>query len=380
MHIFAEVECSGPSALEHFGAMRKRQMMPSTKLVQPRTCSFFRPSSAGESKCTENRLLKLITDGGASTLINLAETDSPDGVIWLDLLNPTNEEVIWTKEKFGVRVPSRDDLSEIELSSRLSKEGKTIYLSSPVIGEATIEHADLSPAGFVVAPQVLVTIRFDSLPTFDIVAERIGHDETLNSGMTVFIALMEAVVDRGADVLEHLAAEVEQVSKAVFRGNLKGSGSSRTSDFTLRQALAKLGRLADRSSKARDVLLGVGRMASFTLDMCRDQLPDGFHDQLHAVTKDISSLSDYEGHLSEKVQFLLDAVLGFITIEQNDIFKVLTIASVVGVPPTLVAGIWGMNFKFMPELNWTFGYPLALIVIIASGVIPLIWFWKRGWF
>lgn len=121
-------------------------------------------------------------------------------------------------------------------------------------------------------------------------------------------------------------------------------------------------------------------MATFTLDMCHDQLPDGFHDQLHAASKDISSLSDCESHLSDKAQFLLDAVLGFITIEQNDIFKVLTIASVVGVPPTLMAGIWGMNFKFMPELGWTFGYPFAWAVILASGVVPLVWFWRRGWF
>jgi magnesium transporter len=325
-------------------------------------------------------VLKLISHGGKTAQIGTTAEGMPESVIWVDLLNPTNEEVTWTEENCGVRVPSRDDLSEIELSSRLAREGNSIYLSSPVIGKATIEHADMTPAGFIVAPQVLVTVRFEALPTFDIVAERLKHDKTLNTGMAVFIALMEAAVDRGADVLEHLAAAVDEVSRAVFRGNLRGSASSRTSDFTLRHALSKLGSLADRSSKARDVLLGIGRMATFTLDMCRDQLPDGFHDQLHAVSKDISSLSDYESHLSDKAQFLLDAVLGFITIEQNDIFKVLTIASVVGVPPTLLAGIWGMNFKFMPELSWTFGYPLAWVVIIASGVVPLIWFWKRGWF
>lgn len=336
--------------------------------------------NAGESGSAGQKVLKLISHGGIATQVDAQTASAPDNVIWVDLLNPTNDEVAWTHEHFDVRVPSRDDLSEIELSSRLAKEGSSIYLSSPVIGKATIEHAELTPAGFIVAPQVLVTIRFDTLPTFDLVAERLKHDETLKTGMAVFIALMEAVVDRGADVLEHLATEVDELSKAVFHGNLRGSASSRTSDFTLRRALTKLGTLADRSSKARDVLLGIGRMATFTLDMCHDQLPDGFHDQLHAVSKDISSLSDYESHLSDKAQFLLDAVLGFITIEQNDIFKVLTIASVVGVPPTLMAGIWGMNFKFMPELSWTFGYPFAWAVIIASGIVPLVWFWRRGWF
>jgi len=150
--------------------------------------------------------------------------------------------------------------------------------------------------------------------------------------------------------------------------------------MTLRRALAEIGVLADRSSKVRDVLLGMGRLATFTLDMCGDTVPADFRSQLHAVSKDVGSLSDYETHLSDKTQFLLDAVLGFITIEQNDIFKVLTIASVVGVPPTLLAGIWGMNFKYMPELGWSWGYPLAVFVIVMSGVIPLFWFWRKGWF
>jgi magnesium transporter len=102
--------------------------------------------------------------------------------------------------------------------------------------------------------------------------------------------------------------------------------------------------------------------------------------RLEAVSKDVASLSDYETRLSDKIQLLLDAVLGFINIQQNEMFKVLTIVSVVGVPPTILVGVWGMNFKNMPELSWTFGYPLSLLAIIAGGVLPLIWFKRRGWF
>jgi magnesium transporter len=94
----------------------------------------------------------------------------------------------------------------------------------------------------------------------------------------------------------------------------------------------------------------------------------------------VVSLSDYETHLSDKVQFVLDAVLGYISIEQNDLFKVLTIVSVVGVPPTLLAGIWGMNFKNMPELSWAWGYPLSWLAIVLSAILPLVWFKRRGWF
>ena len=102
--------------------------------------------------------------------------------------------------------------------------------------------------------------------------------------------------------------------------------------------------------------------------------------RLEAVSKDVASLSDYETRLTDKIQLLLDAVLGFINIQQNELFKILTIVSVVGVPPTILVGIWGMNFKNMPELSWTFGYPLAWLAVIASGLLPLIWFKRRGWF
>jgi len=308
-----------------------------------------------------------------------AVRDAKDEAIWLDLIDPSPEEIETVQTLAGVRVPSREALSEIELSSRLARDGDHLYLSTPVIGPPANGHAVPTPAGFIVGRQTLVTIRFEELPSFQGVIDRMGTDENLRTGPAVFVALLEAIVDRGADVLEHLASGVDDLSRLVFRGDLRGSTSS-SSNFTLRRALSKVGALADKSSKARDVLLGVGRIAAFTVDVCHDVLPDGLRDQLHAVSKDVGSLSDYETHLSDKAQFLLDAVLGFITIEQNDIFKVLTIASVVGVPPTLLAGIWGMNFKLMPELSWDFGYPMAWSLIILSGVAPLIWFWRKGWF
>ena len=148
----------------------------------------------------------------------------------------------------------------------------------------------------------------------------------------------------------------------------------------MREALENVGELADRLAKSRDVLLGVGRIASYADNVGSEWITVASKKRLEAVSKDVASLSDYETRLSDKIQLLLDAVLGFINIQQNEMFKVLTIVSVVGVPPTILVGVWGMNFKNMPELSWTFGYPLSLLAIIASGVLPLIWFKRRGWF
>jgi magnesium transporter len=151
------------------------------------------------------------------------------------------------------------------------------------------------------------------------------------------------------------------------------------SNKSLRRVLSSVGATGDRLALARDALLGLGRIAQFVATLDQDWFERGFKARLGAVSKDIGSLNEYEGQLSNKVQLLLDAVLGFITIEQNDLFKVLTIVSVVGIPPTVVAGIYGMNFKFMPELEWQWGYPFGLAMILLSAVLPLAWFKWRGW-
>lgn len=325
-------------------------------------------------------MLNIYRDTETSIRDSDAEAALPEQIIWIDLEEPTKEEIAFVEARAKIKVPTREALSEIEASSRLAKHGNHLYLSTPVIGHATIEDATLSPAGFVLGKDILVTIRYASLPTFDAVVDELQKDDTIASSIGVFTALLEAIVDRGADVLEHLGTAIDEVSKSVFRGNISGLKDPSKSTATLHKTLSRIGVLADRLSKARDVMLGVGRIAAFSGDVCHEWLEPEFRDRLAAVSKDVASLSDYETHLSDKIQFLLDAVLGYITIEQNDIFKVLTIASVVGVPPTLIAGIWGMNFKNMPELGWTWGYPLGLAVIVLSAVLPLIWFRRKGWF
>jgi magnesium transporter len=198
--------------------------------------------------------------------------------------------------------------------------------------------------------------------------------------MCVFTGLLEAMIDRGADVLDHLGGRVDTLSRGIFKGGLIRTQRPVRSSRRLREALENVGELADRLAKARDVLLGVGRIASFAGDVGSEWVTASSKKRLEAVSKDVVSLSDYETRLSDKIQLLLDAVLGFISIQQNELFKILTIVSVVGVPPTILVGIWGMNFKHMPELDWTFGYPLAWLAVIASGLLPLIWFKRRGWF
>jgi magnesium transporter len=306
--------------------------------------------------------------------------DLPKDAIWIDLLDPTREESAFVESQRKVRIPSAEALGEIESSSRLAVERDVIYLSIPAVARGDTPDAYLSPTGFILDANLLITIRFAPLSTFDAVAEQVKQDKALQSAPVVFAALLEAMVDRGADVLERLGGDLDKVSKSVFRGDPSRTKRIAHSNNSLRRALTAVGTTGDRLALARDALLGVGRIAPFVLSLQKEWITPAIQAKLDAVNKDILSLNDYEGQLSNKVQFLLDAILGFISIQQNDIFKVLTIVSVVGIPPMLVAGIYGMNFKYMPELNWTAGYPFGLAMIVLSGLIPLAWFRWRGWF
>jgi magnesium transporter len=306
--------------------------------------------------------------------------DLPPEIIWIDLLSPSDEEKAFVERRLGIRVPSEDSLGEIEASSRLIFEHDTLYLSSPSVRIDEDKEAQLTSIGFIIGPRVLVTVHFWPLPTFDKVAKQMDTDGDLQNGMCVFTSLVEAMVDRGADVLEQLGTSADHLSRSVFKGALVRSKRPVRSSRRMREALANVGDLADRLAKARDVLLNVGRIAAFAGEVGSEWITPASKRRLEAVSKDVASLSDYESRLSDKIQLLLDAILGFISIQQNDLFKILTIVSVVGVPPTIMVGIWGMNFKFMPELSWSYGYPLAWLAVIASGVLPLIWFKWRGWF
>jgi len=308
------------------------------------------------------------------------DADLPDHIIWLDLLDPSESERLLVERHAKIRVPSKEALSEIESSSRLIIDHDVLYLSTPTVAKGELQEAEISPVGFVLTERLLVTVRYVQLPSFDIVAERVRADETLDCSIGIFAALLEAIVDRGADVLEHLGATIDKISRTVFHGNRSSPKRPSRSTMQLRQTLSDIGISGEHLAHARDTLLGVGRLATFVGDAGQDWIPQAFHARLNAISKDVASLSDYETHLSDKVQFVLDAVLGYISIEQNDIFKVLTIVSVVGVPPTLLAGIWGMNFKNMPELGWAWGYPLSWLAIVLSALLPLIWFKRRGWF
>jgi magnesium transporter len=276
--------------------------------------------------------------------------------VWFDLCEPTVQEVEQVRDATGLRVPSRHDIDEIESTSRLSYSGGTYYLSAPVSAGASI--------GFVLSSRVLITVRYTPMTDIKPPAE-------LKSAEEAFLHLIEHIVDGAADDLERAGTDCDELSHRAFKHTAKGNALS--------AALRRIGAVADHTSRIRDKLLGLGRISAYVMESGHEGAPVVSPARLKAIRADVASLTDYEAHLSSKIQFLLDATLGFINIEQNEIVKTLTIASVVGIPPVLIAGIYGMNFHAMPELSWPWGYPFALGLIVVTALLPLLWFKRRGW-
>lgn len=294
--------------------------------------------------------------------------------VWIDLVSPSPEEIAATEEATGFRVPSQANVSEIQSSSRLATRDGVLYLNLPLITRGEDGPRGVA-AGFVLSPDRLLTVRFAPSQVFD------GfHVETPEpKSAHILVGLLEAIVGRLADALEQGAHDLDTISHRIFAMGVRQGGGRKREDAELRVTLGQLGRLGDLISHIRDSLVGAGRIGPYIEVAAAAWLPADVPVRIRTVQQDIASLSDFDTHLNDKLQFLLDATMGFINIAQNNVMKVMTIASVVGIPPVLVAGVYGMNFKGMPEYDWSFGYAYGLSLIVLTTLIPLAIFRWRKW-
>lgn len=297
--------------------------------------------------------------------------------VWVDLFDPSPEELADACARHGLDIPPRSRLEEIEFSSRLQYEDGVFTLSVPVTPRQGEGDDATTPLGFVLTPTLLVTVRFTEIPAFGTVAARLAS--RARPAPDVFLLILEALIDHGADRLEELRDRALKISRQVFRKPVLGRHNARRSSLRLNGVLMEIGEMGAGLSHIRDTLLVLQRAVPFLIEHGHAGFAAPLKARLKMAGDDVQSLTVYEAHLTAKLQFLLDAALGFINNEQNALFKVMTIWSVAGIPPVLVAGIWGMNFHFMPELAWHWGYPLALATIVVSTAIPLILFKRKGW-
>ncbi len=297
---------------------------------------------------------------------------------WIDLCDAASQEKSTIEKTFGLRVPTREELSEIETTSRLRKEPEALYMSAPLIAVAEDGPWSPAPTGFILSKKVLITIHFDRLAPIDAVAQKLGATDKIEP-VEVFTRILEELVDRAADHLELSAEHLDKASRVIFRDEQKRASRLSHDANLLRNAITQIGRTSHRISNVQYMMTWLDRISKFTSDHGHEWIAGEIIERLQAVRTDITSLSHFDESLLSRVQLLQDAATAFISIGQNEVMKVLTVVSVAGVPPVLIAGIYGMNFKNMPELNWPWGYGFALVLIVASTVIPLIWFKLKDW-
>ena len=321
-------------------------------------------------------------------------TAVPAAVDWIDVCAPTPDEMGRLGRWLGVRVPTMADLVEIESSSRLSCEGDTLFMSLPATIKDGVGYPTTTPVGFIVTRACVATIRFDRLQSFENLAKQVAaKGELSRGGLGATVSILEVVVDQLADVLERAGGDLDAMSRDIFSGTLMNDKDHRPqqANRALRHLMRKVGRTGDLISKVSESLLGLSRLTPFLAakGLCQlapeaapgpapDPAPD-LRTRLDTIRQDARSLHDSLEHIASKPQFLLHALLGLANIEQNNVFRVLTVVSVIGIPPTFFASLYGMNFKFMPELEWAHGYAYGLTLIACSAIGPALWFKIKGW-
>ncbi len=300
--------------------------------------------------------------------------------LWIDLLAPTAEETAHVEALLGIDIPTREEMQEIEVSSRLSRDGDVLTMTTPVLTNSTGFNPENISLTFILAGGRLVTVRHgtpQAIAAFVSKLERLRP--VASSGGDILLAMIEGLVDRMADVLERIAQEQDGISHHIFHQPTTGRLKRRATSRDLEVMLRTIGRGGDLQSKSRDTIMGLRRVIAFLPPSDEELEVKNAKARIKTIANDLQSLSEYGDFLANKVAFLLDATLGMINIQQNHIIKLFSVMAVLLMPPTLVASIYGMNFHHMPELDQPWGYPAALLIMLVAAIVPYWLFKRKGW-
>ncbi|WP_414462244.1 magnesium/cobalt transporter CorA [Hyphomicrobium sp. DY-1] len=305
----------------------------------------------------------------------------PGQAVWIDLYNPAPQDNRFVEQLLSIDLPTREEMQEIEVSARLYQEDGAEFMTLTAASQLETDEPMTSPITFVLKGSTLVTMRYaepKAFANFVTRAQRPNNVPVAN-GEQIMMGLIEALLDRMADALERVGTNIDQVSRQVFR---KGKMKTAPSSDDLQLAIERIGQDGDLLTKVRESLVSINRVLTYHTNVDQ-QVDKKVTKEAKARTKvlyrDVVALTDQATFLSSKVNFLLDATLGLINLQQNQIIKIFSVAAVVFLPPTLVASIYGMNFEDMPELKWLFGYPWALAMMVVSAILPYLYFKRRRW-
>jgi magnesium transporter len=316
---------------------------------------------------------------GEAVVLSTAEPPAalrPD-LVWIDLVEPTREEDLMMEGLLGISIPTRQDLKGIEPSSRLYTDDDAVFMTASLVYRSDTEMPGLTDVGFILAGKRLVTVRYAEPRAFGLFKAGMHRiPGGCRNGVVILTRLLETITDRTAEILEQAVDKIDELSLEVF--GEKASGKRRPPHF-LEARLRDVAGHHRLVAKTRDSLASLSRLLTFVYTVPDVQEDKESRELCRSISRDIQSLSEHAAFISGNITFLLDASLGLINVEQNAIIKIFSIASVVLLPPTLVASVYGMNFRVMPELEWQFGYPWAVAAMVLSAVIPFLFFRWKGW-
>jgi magnesium transporter len=342
--------------------------------ILERVSESIRETLAGARATTPQKIMLNAFDLQNGRLRQLPINDQSDLAnlkpIWVDLVAPTNEVRNWVGAHYGIELPDPDTLTDLEASARFYVEDNgEIHLHSDFLLDTEEESRNVAVA-FILHRDVLFSVRQEELPVFRLQRLRARiQPGYVSEGKDVLLDLYAADVEYSADALEDVYAALEAVGKQVLNTHLTDEDAAKN--------LAAIGKEEDLNGRIRRNVLDTRRALSFLIRgkfLTTDQ-----YDDAHQILRDIESLDGHTSFLFDKINFLMDATVGFININQNKIVKLFSVASVALLPPTLIASIYGMNFKFLPELEWQYGYPFSISLMIVSVTAPFWYFRKKGW-
>ncbi len=325
-------------------------------------------------------MLRVFTSSGnlpQTLVVDGSDPSLPADTVWIDLIDPSRDEELFVERVTGIEVPTAQEMAEIEHSSRLYVANGAVTMTVTLVSGIFSAEAQSNQVSFVLTPVHLITVRYGQVPVFDRFSAQLEKSPVLcASPSAALLNLMDAIVDRLADSIEHVDGELDAISKHAFRRS-RGANVQRVSNLALQHLIGRIGHAQDSLSRARTSAVSLTRALGFL--SYASPKKDGLNEHIKSLTRDLASLSDHATYLSGNITFLLDATLGLINVEQNVVLKIFTVVATVLMPPTLIAGIYGMNFKILPELNWHYGYAYALVFMLLSAVLPYVWFRRKGW-
>lgn len=318
-----------------------------------------------------------IYDASGSLLSHHDDNTACSRAIWFDLLSPSKDEDAYVETALAIAIPTREEMKEIEASSRLYQENGAHYMTVTIVYRVDTPDPHSTEMTFILTEHKLVTVRYAEPRAIQVFVNHAQKgDLVCATPLEVMIGLIEAIIEREADLIERLQIQSDRIAHSIF--DIKGGSATRGRRYDV--VLKDIGKMGETNSRVRESLISISRLLTYLGNTAQARAASvELRERIKTEAQDVQSLADHVSFVASRLTFMLDASLGMVNIEQNQIIKLFSVVAVMLMPPTLVASIYGMNFKHMPELAWGWGYPMAIGVMFLSALLPYLFFRHKGW-